>query len=170
MNADELKAVLKKHQLWLEGEDGGERADLSRRDLRRASMDGFNLNGAILNGASMNGASMDGASMNRASMDEASINRASMNRASMDGASMNRAILDGATGNMVEIKSIFLETWPIAYTADVMQIGCQRHLITEWWAFDDASIDIMDSGALDWWRKWKPVLQQIIEMSPAVAS
>ena len=145
MNADELKAVLKKHQLWLEGEDGGERADLSRRDLRRASMDGFNLNGAILNGASMNGASMDGASM-------------------------NRAILDGATGNMVEIKSIFLETWPIAYTADVMQIGCQRHLITEWWAFDDASIDIMDSGALDWWRKWKPVLQQIIEMSPAVAS
>jgi len=25
----------------------------------------------------------------------------------------------------------------------------------------------MDSGALEWWRKWKTIIFQIIEMSPA---
>ena len=78
-----------------------------------------------------------------------------------------RADLSGATGNMGELKSLFLETWPITYTAEVMQIGCERHPIEEWWAFDDERIARMDSEALDWWKKWKPVLQQIIEMSPA---
>ncbi|MCY1446804.1 hypothetical protein D9M71_633910 [compost metagenome] len=49
-----------------------------------------------------------------------------------------------------------------------MQIGCQFHAILEWWAFSDAEIQEMDERALDWWRIWKPILQKIIEASPAV--
>ena len=48
-----------------------------------------------------------------------------------------------------------------------MQIGCQNHEIQEWWKFTDDKIHAMDVNALKWWRVWKPILQQIIEVSPA---
>ena len=37
---DELKIVLEKHEKWLKGLDGGERADLSGADLSGANLSG----------------------------------------------------------------------------------------------------------------------------------
>lgn len=34
------------------------------------------------------------------------------------------------------------------------------------WSTDERIAE-MDDGPLAWWEKWKPVLRQIIEMSPA---
>ena len=49
-----------------------------------------------------------------------------------------------------------------------MQVGCERYELEEWWSFDDKKILSMSGReALKWWRKWKPVLQQIIDLSPA---
>lgn len=43
-----------------------------------------------------------------------------------------------------------------------MQIGCEFHKLVDWWAFDDRRIIKMDGKtALEWWVKWKPLLQQI---------
>lgn len=61
-----------------------------------------------------------------------------------------------------------IETYPICYTHDTMQIGCQRHMISEWSAFDDASIRHMDgTKALEFWRKYKAWIFQTIELCPA---
>lgn len=60
-----------------------------------------------------------------------------------------------------------VDSYMVAYTADTMQIGCQTHPINRWWSFDDAQITAMDDDALEWWRVWKPILQQIIAASPA---
>lgn len=49
--AKELSEVLKKHKLWLEGENGGERADLRGADLRCADLRHADLQGADLQGA-----------------------------------------------------------------------------------------------------------------------
>ncbi len=49
-----------------------------------------------------------------------------------------------------------------------MQIGCQFHTLEAWWSFTDEQIARMDSSALAWWQKWKPVLHTIVTMSPAV--
>ena len=68
---------------------------------------------------------------------------------------------------MAEIKTIAADTWPVSYTAKILQIGCQRHPISEWWGFDDEAISAMDNNALEWWRNWKTILRQIIELSPA---
>jgi len=66
------------------------------------------------------------------------------------------------------MKSVLCEQYPVTYTADVMQIGCQRHKITDWWEFDDRQILYMGGeAALKWWRTWKPILQQIIATSTA---
>jgi transcriptional regulator len=61
-----------------------------------------------------------------------------------------------------------IETWSVVYTSKIMSIGCQQHKICEWWKFTDEQISAMDNKALSWWKKWKPILQQIIEISPAV--
>ena len=75
---------------------------------------------------------------------------------------------NGASGNCHQVKAVQVDIWPVTYTADHMQIGCQLHLITEWWAFTDAEISRMDSQASAWWAIWKPILQTIIAASPAV--
>ncbi len=74
----------------------------------------------------------------------------------------------GLSGNLREVKAIQADIWPVTYTATHMQIGCQLHLIAEWWKFSDEEISSMDSQALTWWAVWKPILMMIIKSSPAV--
>ena len=51
MEANELKKILELHEKWLNGEEGGERANLSGANLRWANLSGANLSGANLTGA-----------------------------------------------------------------------------------------------------------------------
>tara|TARA_R110002072_G_scaffold100778_9_gene222047 strand:+ start:472 stop:888 length:417 start_codon:yes stop_codon:yes gene_type:complete len=89
------------------------------------------------------------------------------NSADLRNADLRNANLQSAIGNMQHIKSIQIEGWPITYTADQIQIGCQRHPIEKWRGFSDRLIEKMDPKALEWWEKWKTNIFQIIEMSPA---
>ena len=75
-----------------------------------------------------------------------------------------------AVGEMRYVKSLQCEKYYISYTATELNIGCQSHTILEWQNFDDDAISKMDNGALDWWKKWKPILMNIIEASPALES
>ena len=97
--------------------------------------------------------------------------RANLRGADLRGADLSDANLRGANmlciGNMRHIKTIQADLWAVGYTHDTMQIGCQRHMIAEWFEFSDEEIAPMDDGALDWWRVWKPILQSIIAASPA---
>ena len=146
--AEELQQIISSHKNWLNDEEGGVRANLVRA----------NLDGANLYGANLDGANLDGANLVRANLDGANL----------DGANLVRAgSLNSVTGNMKNIKSIACEDWPVAYTSTHMQIGCQKHLISEWWEFDDATIREMSGGALNFWKKWMPIIKQIIELSPA---
>ncbi len=92
-------------------------------------------------------------------------------RATLSYANLRDADLSGANllciGNMRNIKTVHADRWAVGYTHDTMQIGCQRHMIAEWFEFSDEEIASMDDGALDWWRAWKPILQSIIAASPA---
>ena len=138
INKEELKEILENHKKWTNGVEGGSRA---------------NLEGANLYGANLNCANLEGANLNRANL----------NCANLEGANLNCASLNRANGNMKEIKSIKIETYAIAYTDIVMQIGCENHKIKDWFEFSDVQIIEMDGEkALKFWRKWKPILQQII--------
>lgn len=53
MTQEELDAILKKHQKWLNDEDGGERADLCDADLSGADLRGADLHEANLRGADL---------------------------------------------------------------------------------------------------------------------
>jgi len=102
----------------------------------------------------------------------ADLRGADLSGANLRGADLRGAALYGAAlrcmGNMLNVKTIQADRWQIGYTHDTMQIGCQRHLIAEWWVFSDAEITRMDPAALGWWKTWKPILQAMITTSPAV--
>ena len=59
INAEELKEILRKHQLWLDGEEGGELANLVDANLKRANLKRANLVDANLKRANLNGANLD---------------------------------------------------------------------------------------------------------------
>lgn len=46
MNANDLKTILEKHKMWLNGEDGGERANMSGADMSGADISGADMSGA----------------------------------------------------------------------------------------------------------------------------
>ena len=62
MKQEELQTILHKHDLWLNDEEGGERANLEGADLTRANLKGANLKGANLKGANLKGDDFDYAS------------------------------------------------------------------------------------------------------------
>jgi len=134
----------------------------------RANLEGANLDGASLYGASLYGASLDGASLYGANLNGASLYGASLNGANLDGASLNGASLNGANGINDYIKCIQIDTYAICYTHNSMQIGCQRHGLTEWAEFSDAQIRAMDGvKALEWWKKYSAWIFATIELCPA---
>ena len=164
MDKAQLKEILDKHKLWANGEDGGKRADLSYADLRSANLSSANLSSANLSYASLRSADLRSANLRSANLSYADLRSANLSYANLITARANCAV-----GNMVEIKTLLLETWPITYTSEYLHIGCERHQINDWWEFDDTRIKEMDSMALEFWRKWKEYIRKTIELSPAVS-
>ena len=104
----------------------------------RAVLRGADLSGAVLRGADLSGADLSGA-----------------------------CNLWGVIGNSRNIKTVQTNNWVVVYTATDLQIGCQKHPINDWWSFDDEQIGAMSDDAVEWWGVWKPIIQKIIEVSPA---
>ena len=99
MTQEELNKVLEKHKKWLNGERGGERADLRGADLRRADLGGANLYEADLGGAKLNNADLRRADLNGADLRRAKLNDADLGGANLSEADLRRANLSGADLN-----------------------------------------------------------------------
>jgi hypothetical protein len=154
-------------------------ANLSDAYLRGANLSDANLSDAYLRGANLSDANLSdaylrGANLSDANLSDANLSGANLRGANLSGANLRGANLSevrelwGASGNCREVKAIQCDYWPVTYTAERMQIGCQFHALAEWWTFTDEEIGRMDGKALDWWRVWKPILQTIIAAAPAV--
>lgn len=149
-------------------------ANLSRANLSRAKLSGANLYGAKLTGADLSradlsGADLSGANLYRAYLSGADLSRADLSRANLSRVDLSEVDLSEAKiccfGNMKEIHTMQLDTWEIGFTRDTLQIGCQRHSISDWDNFSDEEIAAMAHGALKWWLKWKAPLFAIINLT-----
>ena len=158
MPAEQLKAVIAVHAEYLATGDESMRAYLSEADLHEADLSGADLSEADLRRADLHGADLHGANLS-----EANLSEANLSEANLYGANLRRADLHGTIGNMREVRSLHIDTWPVTWTSTDLQIGCQRHSIADWWTFDNSAIAAMEPRALEWWRKWKPILKQTIE-------
>ena len=191
----ELLEILQLHMLWLRDEKGGVRAnlryadlryanlqnadlrnadlvyaDLRYTDLRNANLRYANLGNADLRYANLGNADLVYADLQNADLRYADLRYADLRYANLQNADLRYADLQNAVGQNNWIKTLGSEIWSITYTFDRMQIGCENHLITDWWQFDEERISRMNSGALDFWKRWKPILQEIIKNNPAQAT
>lgn len=115
MTRKDLNEILAKHKLWLQGKDGGERANLERADLECADLKRAHLNGADLEdadlecanfeGADLEGAYLKGAFLKGAKLEGANLKRAYLECADLNGAKLNGANLKGA--------DIDYSAWPL---------------------------------------------------------
>lgn len=94
ISKDELKEILRKHTLWVECEEGGERANLQRADLREANLWGADLRVANLWGANLQEANLQRADLQRANLREANLREADLQGANLREANLQRADLD----------------------------------------------------------------------------
>ena len=76
MTSAEIKQVLDSHQKWINGEDGGEKADLREADLSGADLREANLSGADLSRADLSWADLREADLSKADMREANLSGA----------------------------------------------------------------------------------------------
>jgi len=130
---------------------------------------GANLMGANLWGANLRGANLCGANLRNANLWGANLWGANLRDANLWGANLRGANLWGCAGNGNQIKSLFVsDIYPITYTSEYLQIGCERHLIADWWNFDNGKIANMDGKqALKFWGASKELIKTVIEAYPA---
>jgi uncharacterized protein YjbI with pentapeptide repeats len=98
---------------------------------------------------------------------------ANLSYANLSCANLSRARLSGVIGNMREIRSMHIDTWPVTWVMSpegvaTVQIGCQRHTLAQWAEFSDKKIISMHSRALDWWRANRDFVLSTVERYPAV--
>ena len=184
---EELKEILELHKKWLNDEKDGIRADLANADLVNADLRHADLYNANLHNANLINANLSHARLSYANLDSANLNSANLVNASLRNANLintdlcsanlhNADLLNAnllntnlcyAIGEMKYIKSLQFEKYNIVFTHNMLYIGCKSHSIENWKNFTDEQISKMDIGALRWWNKWKPILMNIIEISPA---
>jgi len=150
LTKEELNVILKLHKKWFNVEENGERADLRNANLIGADLRGASLVGADLVDADLRGADLRGADLRGADL---------------ICADLRNADLFNTTGDKNRIHTIQASKYTInILDKNIVQIGCERHELVEWLSFDDATINKMDNGALEWWRVWKPMLIQYVEI------
>jgi hypothetical protein len=122
---EEFQEILEKHQMWLNREDGGKRANLRgvymqgvympevympevympEVNMQKADMRGADMRGADMQGADMRGADMQGVDMRGADMQGADMRGVNMRKADMRGVNMRKADMRGV--------NIDFSCWPL---------------------------------------------------------
>ena len=123
----ELKEIIRNHGMWLRGEDGGERANLS-------------------------GANLSGANLCEANLCDADLRGANLRRADLIGANLREANLRGAING--HVCRMDFGGWSICIREDHTSIGCKTHDNSDWlrWTHESSEIMAMELRASEWWR------------------
>jgi hypothetical protein len=76
-------------------------------------------------------------------------------------------------GTSTKLQPLYLAglCWQITITDEHMTIGCETHKLSDWWAFDDSTIDAMDrNDALPFWRAHKATLRALCAATGRIAT
>ncbi|MDR0616348.1 MAG: pentapeptide repeat-containing protein [Synergistaceae bacterium] len=106
---EKIYNALKLHGMWLAGEDGGEKADLSGTDMRNLNLRGMNLSYANLSGVNLEGANLAHANLSGASLADADLRGADMASCKLNGADLSGADLRGTDLSRAELDEAKLD-------------------------------------------------------------
>ena len=126
-----LNEILKKHEMWLEGEKGGERANLSGYDLininlsgadlinanlRDVDLSGANLRNIILRSANLRDANLMGADLRGANLINANLRNSDLRNADLRFANLSDADLRGANLRGADLRNIKTNMYTMGYS------------------------------------------------------
>lgn len=106
---EELDNILELHQMWLDGDERGERANLAFAELQCLDLQNVNLAKADLHYANLAGASLNDANLAEANLNGAELTHARLTRADLSGAILAFANLSGAFMEMTNLENANLE-------------------------------------------------------------
>lgn len=155
-----------------------EGADLEGAQLKRANLSSAHLSGALLRHANLHSAIFLHANLGKsfvyggANLYGANLHNANFFRADMRDTCLTKTNLYGCIGNMREVKSLQIDTWPVTYTAETLQIGCQGHPISLWreWRNNLGWVKHMHIEAEEWVERHLDHVLAIIDASPATTT
>ncbi|HUM42167.1 MAG TPA: pentapeptide repeat-containing protein [Fervidobacterium sp.] len=133
ISEQELKNILDKHDKFLKGLEGGEKADLNSANLRFANLSFANLSFADLRSADLRSANLRFANLNSADLRSANLNSADLSFANLSFANLNSANLNSANLNSADLRSANLR-FANLNSADLVTFQFQRH--TAYYTFD----------------------------------
>jgi len=144
-------------------------ADIEANEADARSLKlGLAVKWALKNGSDLSGSDLSGSNLSGSDLSWSNLSGSDLSWSNLSGSNLSGSDLSGSNGINDFVKCIQVDQYPITYTSDVMQIGCERHDISEWAKFDDARILRMDGkAALKFWRKYKDWIFQTIELCPA---
>ena len=93
ISVEELNEILEKHEIWLRGEEGGERADLWDTDLRGFDLIDINLSGADLRNSDLGDANLMYADLKYADLKYTDLSYTNLSDADLRGANLMGANL-----------------------------------------------------------------------------
>ena len=96
MTQEDLKYILDKHNKWMNGEDGGERANFCGADLHGADLHYADLSYVDFHGADLSGANLVRASLRSTNLYSANLRYANLCNADLNFADFRKADLNGA--------------------------------------------------------------------------
>lgn len=123
MDATELKEIVRRHEMWLLDEEGGERAMLADADLAHADLHGADLRGTSFRGACLRGADLYGADLRGANLYGTDVQGAIFCGANLEGAN-----LEGTDLRDAKLTAIKYDVWSILSSAKDEIAGLVRAL------------------------------------------
>ena len=93
MKQEELNEILRRHNAWMTGEDGGERADLHGADLQRAGLQQTDLRCANLQNAKLHRAKLQHAKLQSAELQHTVLKHTDLHGADLQNAKLRSAVL-----------------------------------------------------------------------------
>jgi len=142
-------------------------ADLQEADLDYANLEYANLSHSTLKYVDLTRANLSNANMQYADLSHANLDGANLSCTDLSHANLDNANLNNVIGNSINIITVQCGLWIANYTSTHLSICDETHTIIDWFNFSDHEINRMDDNALEFWKKWKPILKSIIEVNPA---
>ena len=100
----------------------------------------------------------------RADLSSADLSSADLRFVNLRYANLSYADLSSAdlrflqSANGKELACMNAGKYQVVLSKERIAIGCKLFTVGEWKEFNDATISMMDDGALEWWRKWKDLV------------
>ena len=131
MTQTELNKVLELHKMWMNGKEGGVRADLSDADLSYAHLRNANLRDANLSCADLSCADLRDANLRGANLRGVNLKYANLRYADLSGANLRSADLRGADLRGADLRGANLDFSCLPLWCGSLHIKTDRRIMAQ---------------------------------------